>query len=269
MYKRNAQGLTKHLDFFIIEIISQQVAFLIACLFRIHNVPYTVSLYRNLAVVIALIDAIVMVFLNSLHNVLKRGYLKELKATLFHCLAVFGLATLYLFALQSGEAYSRIVLFLTFLLHILFGYGFRVLWRLNIQKRGIQFRQSDRTMLAVLHSESADVMAKRLNDHVMEGYYLVGVVLDAETDRKDIEGIPVVAALDTAAQYISQKWIDSVFIDCPSTDPRIAKLMDDCHQMALPVHYHVPAMSGLGEKQFVEKVGGSTVLTTSVNYATP
>ena len=269
MYKRNAQGWSKHFDFIILDLISQHIAFLSACLLRMGEVPYALALYRNLAVILALIDVIVLVLMNSLHNVLKRGYLKEMKATVLHCFVVFSVVTLYVFALKSGDEYSRIVLFSTFLLHVLYGYGLRVLWKRHIQKRGIQIKQSDRTMLAVLHFESADMMAKRLNDHVQEGYFLVGAVLDAQTDRKEIEGIPIVATLDNAAQYISQKWIDSVFIDCPSTDPRIAKLMDDCHQMALPVHYHVPAMSGLGEKQFVEKVGGSTVLTTSVNYATP
>ena len=49
----------------------------------------------------------------------------------------------------------------------------------------------------------------------------------------------------------------------------IAKLMDDCHTMAVPIHYHVPAMTRDGSKQFVEKIGGTTVLTTSINYATP
>ena len=47
------------------------------------------------------------------------------------------------------------------------------------------------------------------------------------------------------------------------------KLMDDCTIMAVPTHYHVPNMSRNGVKRFSEKIGGTTVLTTSINYATP
>ena len=269
MYKRNAQGWSKHFDFFVIELVSQQAAFVIACLIRVHSIPYTIPLYRNLSVILMLVDIAVLMLLNTLHDVLKRGYLKELKATGIHCLIVFGVVSLYMFAMQSGDAYSRIALFLTFLLHILIGYGLRILWKLYIKKRGAHHKPTDRTMLVVLHAESAGQMIKRLKSHTMEGYRIVGAVLDAETDKTMIGGTAIVTTLDDSAKYISQKWIDSVYIDCPSTDPRIAQLMDDCHQMAVPVHYHVPSMSGKGEKQFVEKIGGTTVLTTSIAYATP
>ena len=52
-------------------------------------------------------------------------------------------------------------------------------------------------------------------------------------------------------------------------DEKIIKLMDDCTTMAVPTHYHVPYMSRNGVKRFSEKIGGMTVLTTSINYATP
>ena len=45
--------------------------------------------------------------------------------------------------------------------------------------------------------------------------------------------------------------------------------MDDCREMAVPVHYHIPGVSRHHQKQFVERIGGSTVLTLSINYATP
>ena len=79
----------------------------------------------------------------------------------------------------------------------------------------------------------------------------------------------VVADLDGAADYIVREWVDSVYIDAPLTDDKVIKLMDDCAIMAVPTHYHVPNMSRNGIKRFSEKIGGTTVLTTSINYATP
>ena len=45
--------------------------------------------------------------------------------------------------------------------------------------------------------------------------------------------------------------------------------MDDCREMSVPVHYHIPGVSRHQQKQFVERIAGSTVLTLSNNYATP
>ena len=267
MYRRNAQGWSKHLDFIILEFVSLQLAYVFACLIRSGFFPYTNSLYRNLGIVLFLIDAVVLMFLNTMHDVLKRGYYIELMQTIKHCVVVFGLATAYMFTLRNADSYSRLILFITFAFHILIGFLTRIAWKKYIHAHG-SLMSKKATMLVVLQEESADQMMDRLESHLMENYEIVGVVVD-KGQREQAGGIPVVCTLEETANYISQKWIDSIYIDCPSTDPGIAKLMDDCHTMAVPIHYHVPAMTRKGSKQFVEKIGGTTVLTTSINYATP
>ncbi len=267
MYVRNAQGWSKHLDFILIEFLSLQIAYILASLIRHGTFPYTSLMYRNLGIVLLLIDAVVLMFLNTMHDVLKRGYYIEFVQTIKHCLIVFSLATAYMFSLQTSGSYSRIVLYITLALHIMIGFLARVLWKKYILMHGNPMSNKS-TMLAVLNADSADYMMDRLLNNSLENYDIVGVVLN-QGNRKHVRGIPVVCKLEETADYICQKWIDSVYIDCPSTDPLIAKLMDDCHTMAVPIHYHVPAMSRNGSKQFVEKIGGTTVLTTSINYATP
>ena len=255
------------MDFILIDLISLQVSYILASLIRHHSLPYSQLIYRNLGIALILIDAIVMMFLNSMHDVLKRNMFVELGKTVKHCVFVLALATTYMFALQASYEYSRILLFITCLFHIVIGFTTRVLWKQFLIRHGLPVGKRG-TMLVVLQSDSAEQMMERLLRNHVEGYEIVGAVLD-KGGSDSVCGIPVVASLDQAANYISQKWIDSVYIDCPSTDPKIWKLMDDCHTMAVPVHYHVPAMSRDGVKQFVEKVGGTTVLTTSINYATP
>ena len=268
MYKRNAQGWSKHFDFFIVDQISLQIAFVMAVYIRHHSFAYGSLLYRSFGIALVMIDAVTLVAFNPLHNVVNRGYYVEFVQTLGHCFYVFAFTALYLFAAKTGTIYSRIILFLTFCLYIVFGYVTRVWWKSHIKKHG-RITKNKRSMLAVLKPESAEEMLKRLQENSVEGYHIIGAVLMENDGRTSVDGVPVVAELDGAAQYICREWIDSVYIDCPSTDPRIAKLMDDCCQMAVPVHYHIPAMSRNGIKRFAEKVGGTTVLTTSMNYATP
>lgn len=268
MYKRNAQGWSKHFDFMIVDEISLQIAFILATLIRNHIWAYSSPLYRAMGVTLVLIDAVVLVLHNSMHDVVKRGYYIEFIETFKHCLYVFAIATIYMFATQTGDAYSRIILFLTFLLHILLGYLTRILWKLFIKKHG-KTKEKKSSMLVVVTPDTAEDILSRLSSDELADYKITGVVLTEPTNRKTIGSHPIVADLDGAADYIVREWVDSVYIDAPLTDEKIIKLMDDCSIMAVPTHYHVPNMSRNGVKRFSEKIGGTTVLTTSINYATP
>ena len=268
MYKRNAQGWSKHFDFIVIDELSLQIAFILASLIRNHTWPYSSTLYRAMGITLVLMDAVVLVLHNSLHDVVKRGYYIEAVETVKHCFYVFAIATIYMFATQTGDAYSRIILLLTFLLHILLGYCTRVLWKLLIKKYG-KIREKKSSMLVVVTPNAAEDILSRLGRDELADYKITGVVLTEPTDSETIGGYPIVADLDSAADYIVRKWVDTVYIDAPLTDEKVLKLMDNCAIMAVPTHYHVPNMSRNGVKRFSEKIGDTTVLTTSINYATP
>ena len=268
MYKRNAQGWSKHFDFLVMDEISLQIAFILAGLFRHHSWVYATPLYRSLGFMLILINALVMVLFNSMHNVMSRGYYTEAAETIKHCFYVFAIATVYMFATQSGDAYSRILLFLTFLFHTSVGYGLRILWKLYL-KRHSKSREKKNSMLVVASPDSANEILQRLSKDTVGGYKIVGTVLTEASEKSEIAGYPIVADMATVGNYIVREWVDSVYIDAPLSDERVIKLMDDCALMAVPTHYHVPNMSRNGVKRFSEKIGGTTVLTTSINYATP
>lgn len=271
MYKRNAQGWSKHLDFIILDEIVLMVSFLLATVIRHGRINLDVDIYRNLMFVLVLADLLAILFFNVMHDVLKRGYTKELSATIRLVLVVFLVATGFMFTTQSGGVYSRLVLSYTSGLHFVLGYSTRVLYKLFLRRHGriVGIGPEKRTMLAVLKAENAEKMAGRLLENPAEGYKLVGIVLDNPSNIPEICGVPVVCSLESASDYICREWIDSVYIDCPSEDRKIQALMSDCREMSVPVHYHIPGVSRHQQKQFVERIGGSTVLTLSNNYATP
>ena len=266
MYKRNSQGWAKHFDFVLVDEIILQLAFLIAYYFRHGSWPYSNPSYRMIGIVLILIDLGVTILFNTFHNVLKRGLLVELLKTIEQCALVFGITIVFLFAAHVGDSFSRIALFLTALLHIVFGYGARLLWKWIVLHLGISTDRKG-TLLVILSEGSAETMIRRLQTHNLEGYRIVGCVVNGDSDRKDVLGVPVVSTIEQAASYICQEWIDGVYIDAPSEDPNIAALIDACHEMAVPVHYHIASITRESAKQFAERIGGTTVLTSSFNYA--
>ncbi|MBQ3277722.1 MAG: hypothetical protein IJG94_00965 [Clostridia bacterium] len=81
MYKRNAQGWSKHLDFIILDEIVLVISFFIAMLLRDGSIILEREIYRTLLFVLVLADIFSIIFFNAMHDVLKRGYAKELSAT--------------------------------------------------------------------------------------------------------------------------------------------------------------------------------------------
>ncbi len=268
MYKRNAQGWSKHFDFIVIDLICLQIAFFLAVFIRNHTWAYASSLYRSLGFVLFLGDAVALVLRNSMHGVISRGYFVEAKETFKNSFYVFALALLYMFSTQSGDAYSRIILYLAFCLHFVISYMCRILWKKIIKSRGAR-KETKNSMLVVAAPENAEGILERLSSDTLSGYKITGVVLTEPDERKSIAGYPIVAELEGAADFIVREWVDSVYIDAPINDQRVIKLMDACAQMAVPTHFHVPNMNRNGVKRFSEKIGGTTVLTTAINYATP
>ncbi len=275
MYKRNAQGWSKHLDFIILDEIMLMISFLLAMIIRHGSISLDKDIYRNLMFVLALADIAAIIFFNLMHDVVKRGYGKEFSATLRLSLVVFLIATGFMFTTQSGESYSRLVVTYTAVLHLVLGYSSRILLKYLLQRYGSVGKLSPekRSMLAVVKAEGAESIIGRLTKNPVEAYRLVGIVMadseESTSEVKEIKGVPVVADLNTASDYICRNWVDSVYIDCSASEKGIEKIISDCREMAVPVHCHIPGVSSHNQKQFVERVGGTTVLTLSNNYATP
>ena len=270
MYKRASQGWAKHLDFILMDILAQQIAFFLAYFIRQGSLlPYQNELYRTIGIFNGVFDFLVAVILDSMHNVVKRGYYKEFVSTFKHCTLLFLITILWMFTLKYSDSYSRTVIFLTYIFHVILGYGIRLLWKKVLTRHGAADSKK-LSMLAILEPELADKMVERLTANPLDGYHLSGVVLLENPNQiTEVRGIPVVTDFEEAAKYICREWIDSVFISSKGVTPEIRVFMGRCAEMAVTIHYHVPSIGQDGNKQFVEKIGESTVLTSSYNSVRP
>lgn len=266
MYKRNVQGWSKYLDFILLDEFVLIGSFLLAMLIRHHTLVLDRQIYRILLFVLILADVAAIVFINAMDDVLTRDTAKELAATIRLTLTVFLITTGFMFSTQTGDEYSRLTMVYTALLHTVLGFAARMELKAYRRRHGIMGPK--RSMLAILKEESAEEMLTRLLRNTPEAYHITGVVLDHPAEKNEILDVPAVSDLEHVSDYICREWIDSVYIDVGSEDRRIQQLMTDCREMAVPVHYHIPGVSRYRQKQFVEQIGGSTVLTLSNNYAT-
>lgn len=305
MYRRNDQGWRKHADFIIWDAFSLQIAYILAYMIRQGGgLPYILGNYFALAVVYAVVDVFIGAVFNTMHNVMKRGYYLEAVQTGKQVVLVLGVISLYMFSLQSGDDFSRIVVFLTAGFHFVLGYAFRYLWKAVVRKHGR--RKSKLSMVLVADERQVPMILHQMSPTDYVEY--TGIVLsNRDGTGEQIEGVPVVASLETASEYICKEWVDEVFfypeqlsdIEVPESmlnkdvegfiydsfnkfakksyevqgkeQPRekaIVELIEACRQMAVPMHIRLPIFN-VGEKGFIEKVGGYNVLTVTANYASP
>ncbi|MCR5673968.1 MAG: exopolysaccharide biosynthesis polyprenyl glycosylphosphotransferase [Lachnospiraceae bacterium] len=268
MYKRYRQEWTKHLDFIIIEEISLQIAYVLAMWLRFRDIPYSEGMYRELGLILFMLDFIIVMALNTMHNVLKRGYFLELIETLKTDVAVFAFAVIIMYALKVSGSYSRILLFVTLIMHVVISYITRILWKFVLRNTSINDSKK-LSMLAVLDPVIAEETLESIAKNNGDIYKVVGLVFTRKDKRTELCGVPVVCDMEDASSYVCREWIDSVYIGCEKVTPRIDRFMEDCRQMTVTVHFAVSGVRHMGDHPFGNRIGGITVLTCATHYATP
>ena len=268
MYRKNANGWLKHIDFMILDMICLQLAFMMAYFIKNGNTHlYNDFLYRNMAIILEVADLMVLLIFGTLKGVLKRGHYQEFVKTLKHALIVCLLAVLYLFTVQKGIFFSRFILFLTIGIYFILTYVVRELWKSHI-KKGVNSGKR-RKLLIVTSSTIADKVIDNVEKNNYSRFDIVGVaLLDKDLIENQINNVSVVANNETVGMYACKEWVDEVLIVLPKEIAYPNTLIEQLTLAGITVHMNLAkVVNSPGKKQFVEKIGDYTVLTTSINYA--
>ena len=255
---RKAQGWEKHVDFIILDMICLQIAYVLAyALAGYGGNLYSVQIYRNIAIFLELADLVTIFMFDTLKNVLKQGSYQDMKITVQHSAM-----------LQQGEDFSRLTLVLTIILYIFLTFLVRELWKQLLRKQ--METGTTGSLLIVTTLDIAEEVIQNMKDHNYGRHRIAGaVILDQDRTGEIIAEIPVVASEETAPEYVCQEWIDEVLIVASKSVPYPAEMIDRLSETGVIVHMNLAQVSNkTGKRQFVERVGNYTVLTTSINYAT-
>ena len=268
MYRKDTDGWLKHWDFILLDMICLQLAFVLAYGLSGYGFnPYQTMIYRNMSIYIEVADIAVLFMLGTLRNVLKRGYYREFLITAYQSIVMGAVSVLYLFLIQQGQMYSRLVMILTFLLYTLLAYITRILWKKFLQSRRKEV--GNHSLLIVTTEKMAARVIRNVQEQNYSRYVISGVVLlDRDLTGQKVAGIQVVASEENVAEYVCREWIDEVLVVTPEEIPYPDKLLEQFAETGVTVHLNLAKInSESGKRQFVEKIGNYTVLTTSINYA--
>lgn len=269
MYRKRPQGWIKHLDFIILDLLCLCAAFILSYAVKMVSFRFLDdAAYRSLGIVILLGDIGIMLVSNTFKNVLKRDFYREFTVTLKHVLLLEAVIIVYLFTIKESVNYSRLVVYLLGVFYFLFGYLFRLAWKKRLRK--VMSTAGTRSLLIVTADSMAEEAAENINGNNYEQFRLAGLaLLDCDRRGQKITGVPVIANADDVLECVCRGWIDEVLICMPQDNPCPRELVEKFMEMGVVVHtvlYQV--LEDKGQKQFVERISGYTVLTNSINYAT-
>lgn len=271
MYKKVKSSWSKHLDFTLCDLIVLQIAFSLAYISRhgIDELPYSVPLYQQMAILLVLIDIFVVFFFESYKGIMRRGALVEFKCVVKHVTAVVVIDIIYLFLMQESEAFSRSVFLQLWAIGIVLLYAERSLLKKYLKKRNPK-KSKLRSVIVVTASEIAEKTLTTIEEHQYGNFTLTGVaLLDQNQTGETIEGIPVIADNQTLLDYIKCHVVDEVFINLPKSINLSDTLLNGCIDMGVTVHLKLYKFADMLSNQSVENFAGYTVLSSCIKMATP
>lgn len=272
MYQKGRAGWLKHIDFLILDWFCVNLSFITAFLIRYQGnlSAFNVEANDKLLLMINIIAVLVALLSHAYKNMLKRGMYKELVETVKYTVLVFLASVFYLYALNDSNSVAvRETLYITVGVMLPLDYICRLVW-----KRIVRFRLAraeGTSMLVVTTSGIAEKVVNTLENKGFGNFKIAGIVIiDKNLTGKKIKGVPVVAGVQDAADYVCREWVDEVFVDVHSEKMYPKKLISEFETMGLVIHERLANSSDTDtNRKMVEKICTYTVLTSTINSASP
>lgn len=269
MYRKITSTWFKHIDFIVIDLIC--LLSTLATSYGIRNGFIFNSgriLYLDTGLMMILIDLLVIFLNDSYKGIIRRGFWKEFIAVIKHNTYVMGFTVFYLFITQHGEAYSRAVILMHWVSASILMYLVRNLRKKYlIHKCGL--KGGKRSMLLLCQYTEAETIVQTIQENDINSVKITGLIfLEEDVPRVAVDGVKVIATgRDQALQYIKANWVDEVFVKYPVENQDVNQIINTCKEMGVTIHYSIERYRN-EESQVIEKVGGYTVLSSSVKLAT-
>lgn len=268
MYRRGKSRWLKHFDFMMLDMFSLELSFMAACIFRNGFVwHFHDDSYAKFGIVILLLHVCVVFFIDSYKNIVKRGYLIEIKSVVKHNTTVLCSAFVYLFITKETATYSRIIISLMWGISCCLMIAVRLAWKHVVRMR-IRKGKKRRAVLVVSDSANIERIIETLQKQHYENFIISGIMVsDQDMTGTEVKAVPIVASKDTVLRYVKQNVIDEVFFALQEEEPYAEILINHFINMGVTVHIQLSAYGNNIENRMVERFGSFTVMSMGAKFA--
>ena len=282
MYKRKLRGWSQHLDFMLFDNLCAFAGLLIAFLFVEEEGFLASRSFWLIVLETMLVNLFVMIALDTYHSVLHHTPWDELVRLLAQ--TGYLVLTLLLFQLlnPTHEFNLSRILLIALPIYLLSCYIMRQTYKSFLKKKHhILNRHS--LLIALEASQIPTVMPRILRSNYgsyrFTGIAIMGSDPSEEEARQalrqlrdqypEIETIPIVATTDTLEQYLTNNWVDEVYLDVPPKADLPVALINDLMCMGITIHTALTNLDDIESRhKNVEWICGHLTITTSLGYIT-
>jgi len=177
------------------------------------------------------IDIVVTFVFNTLERVLRRRFRQEIKQSILHVGISFALLTLILFSIKAGAMYSRVIVYLTYSLYLVFSVGSHIAWRKILHFLSGK-KENQKTALLMTTDRFVDEGIETLKK---TGIDIKDVFFLQNSPKDQIQGIPVVKDVEEAVVAICWNWIDRAYVYGLDHQMIPLRLKSACREMGVKI----------------------------------
>ena len=282
MYKRRDGGWSQHIDFMILDNLSAFVSLMIAFQLVERNGVLGSVFFWKMALETILVNLFVMIVVDTYHSVLHHSPWDEMIRLLVQTgYVVLILLVFHLLGQGSEHNLSKIVLY-AIPLYLVFCYAVRQTYKSFLKKKHhILNRHS--LLIALETSQIPTVIPRIIRSNYgiyrFSGIAIMGAEPSEEQAREalrslwdqypEVETIPIVATTDTLEQYLTNNWVDEVYLDVPPKADLPVQLINRLMHMGITIHTALTNLDDIESRhKNVEWICGHLTITTSLGYIT-
>ena len=282
MYKRKVSGWSQHIDFIILDNVCLFLGILVVFLLTKETGVLSSRFFWWIALEAMLVNLVVIIVLDTFHSVLHHSSWDEMIRLLIQTgYVILILLVFHLLNRSTQNNLSKITLYAV-PSYIFFCYVMRQAYKGFLKKKHhILNRHS--LLIALEVSQIPTVIPRVLRSNYgsyrFSGLAIMGDNPSEEQARRELrnlweqfpelETIPIVATGDTLEQYLTNNWVDEVYLDVPPKADLPVDLVNNLMRMGITVHTALTNLDELESRhKNVEWVCGHLTITTSLGYIT-
>ena len=281
MYKRRVRGWSQHIDFMFLDILCAFVSLLAAFLI-VEKEGVNSRFFWWMALEIILVNTVVMIVMDTYHSVLHHSPWDEMIRLLSQTGNVILVLLIIRLLDQSVEADLLKITLYGLPMYLVSCYIMRQVYKSFLKKKHhIHNRHS--MLIALEASQIPTVIPRILRSNYgiyrFSGMAIMGANSSEEQVRHalnqvreeypEVDTIPVVATADTLEQYLTNNWVDEVYLDVPPGTDMPVDLINSLMRIGITIHTALTSLDDIESRhKNVEWICGHLTITTSLGYVT-
>lgn len=268
MYQKDNHSIIKHLDFIVLDLLLLEMSFFLVSGIRSgFGLLLKTSSFTMMAAILIVVQLSVVLLTQSYKDILRRGYLIELKKVVQQNTWVLIIVFSFMFVTKTQYQYSRTVFILTWLLSILLMYLVHLFWK-NVTRKRLYNSDLRSHLLLISDADSVGYSLEKLKEKKYKPYKVAGVIIyDKLAKGAEVDGIPVVADRDEIFEYSRTHVVDEVLLSIRVPEEVRRNLTEHFLEMGVTVHIQLSPSEQNLPNAYAQQIGGCFVLTTSIKTA--